>query len=84
MKRITMDLLNSHTVKAGDLVMLDGHIGIIIGIDDENVYVADTLYYWKGTWVTKFTYRGLVNSTFTHIIDMSELYKEDGNYTAMW
>ena len=84
MKKITMQLLNTGTVKAGDLVMLDGHIGIIIGIDDTYVYVADTLYYSKGTWVTKFTYQGLVNSTFTHIIDMSEQYKEDGNYTNMW
>ena len=84
MKKITMDLLNSGTVKAGDLVMYDGHIGIIIGIEDNAVYVADTLYHGKGVWVTKFTYQGLVYSSFSHIIDMSEQYKEDGNYTAMW
>ena len=84
MKRINMELLQSGTVKAGDLVMYDGHIGIIIGIEDNAVYVADTLHHGYGTWVTKFTYRGLVYSDFSHIIDMSEQYKEDGNYTAMW
>ncbi len=59
--------------------MYDGHIGIIIGIDRENeyVYVADTLIHGKGIWVTKFTYKGLVYSSFTHIIDFSEQFKED-------
>ena len=84
LKRITMSLLESGTVKAGDLVMNDGHIGIIIGIDENNVYVADTLHHGVGTYVTKFTYQGLINGTFTHIIDMSEQYVDDGNYTAMW
>lgn len=84
MKRIKMDLLESGTVKAGDLVMYDGHIGIIIGIDDSSVTVAETLHHGIGIYVTKFTYKGLVNSDFTHIIDMSEQYKVDGNYTAMW
>lgn len=83
-QRITMDLLKSGKVKAGDLIGYDGHIGIIIGIDDSHVYVADTLYHSKGLWATKYTYRGLVNSHFTHIYDYTEIYKEEGNYTNMW
>ena len=34
---------------------------------------------------TKYTYRELVNSHFTHIYDYSEVYGgKDGNYTNMW
>lgn len=83
-QRITMDLLESGSVKAGDLIGYDGHIGIIIGIDDKHVYVADTLYHSKGLWATEYTYRELVNSDFTHIYDYTEIYKEEGNYTNMW
>ena len=83
-QRITMDLLQSGKVKAGDPIGYDGHIGIIIGIDDEHVYVADTLYHSKGLWATQYTYKELVNSDFTHIYDYTEIYKEEGNYTNMW
>ena len=84
--RITMDYLNSKQAKAGDLIGFDGHIGIIIGVDNENelIYVADTLYHSMGTWVTKFTYQGLVNSRFTNIYDYTEEYKNEGNYKSMW
>ena len=84
--RITMEYLQSKQAKAGDLIGFDGHIGIIIGVDNENelIYVADTLYHSKGTWVTKFTYRGLVNSRFTNIYDYTDEYKNEGNYKSMW
>lgn len=84
-QRITMDLLESGKVKAGDLIGYDGHIGIIIGVDDEHVYVADTLYHSKGLIATKYTFRELVNSHFTHIYDYTEVYGgAEGNYTNMW
>lgn len=84
-QRITMELLESGKVKAGDPIGYDGHIGIIIGVDNEHVYVADTLYHSKGLIVTEFTYRELVNSDFTHIYDYTEVYGgAEGNYTNMW
>ena len=85
-QKITMDLLESGKVKAGDLIGLDGHIGIIIGIDDEHVYVADTLYHSKGLLATKFTFKELVYySDWTHIYDYTEVYEgKEGNYTNMW
>lgn len=84
-QRITMNLLKSGSVKAGDLIGYDGHIGIIIGIDKENVYVADTILYTRGVCATKYSFNDLIyNSGFTHIYDMSDYYKEDGNYTNMW
>lgn len=84
-QRITMELLESGNVKAGDPIGYDGHIGIIIGIDDEHVYVADTLYHSKGLIATEYTYKELVNSHFTHIYDYTEVYGgAEGNYTNMW
>ena len=84
--KITMDYLNSKQAKAGDPIGFDGHIGIIVGVDNENefIYVADELYHSKGSWVEKYTYKGLVNSHFTHIYDFTDEYKDEGNYTAMW
>ena len=84
-QRITMELLESGKVKAGDPIGYDGHIGIIIGVDDKHVYVADTLYHSKGLIATKYTFRELVNSHFTHIYDYTEVYGgKEGNYTNMW
>ncbi len=83
-QKITMELLESRTVKAGDLIGYDGHIGIIIGVEDGYVYVADTLFHSKGLVATKFSYRELVNSYFTHIYDYTDEYVEEGNYTEMW
>lgn len=81
---ITMELLESRTVKAGDLIGYDGHIGIIIGVEDGYVYVADTLFHSKGLIATKFSYKELINSYFTHIYDYTDEYKAEGNYTEMW
>lgn len=81
---ITRDLLSSNTIKAGDLIGYNGHIAMIIGIDDEHIYVGEILYYNVGTTVLTYTRSSLLNSLFTYIIPMDEVYLKDGNYTAMW
>ena len=82
---ITLNLLKSGKVKAGDLIGWNGHIGMVIGITDTHIYTADTIYYSKGLVATEYTLEGMAyNSYFTHIYDMSEYYEQDGNYTAMW
>ena len=84
-QRITMNLLKSGNVKAGDLIGYDGHIGIIIGVEEGYIYVADTILYTRGVCATKYSYSELIyESGFTHIYDMSQYYKQDGNYTNMW
>ena len=83
--RITLDYLKSGNVKAGDLIGVEGHIGIIIGVEKNYITVADTLFYELGLVATRFSFKDLINrSGFTHIYDMSGYYKKDGNYTAMW
>ena len=85
MQFITKDLLTSGKVKAGDLATVAGHAAIIIGIDDNHVYIAEELYYSKGLQVLTFTYDELVaTNDFTHVVLMDNLYNGDGVYSAMW
>lgn len=70
-------------VKAGDLIGFSGHIGMIIGVTDENVYVAQA--YWENDLeVKKYTHEELENSMWDYIVLMDKYYKIDGNYTNMW
>lgn len=97
-KSFTSSIIKNGTVKVGDLVHSEhtgGHIGIIIGIDDKNAYVAHAL--WEsasskltkrknnisGVQITKYTHSE-VGSVFPHVILMDELYKDDGKLTNMW
>ncbi|HQC83752.1 MAG TPA: hypothetical protein PLB45_02630 [Bacilli bacterium] len=80
---ITDDLIYSNKVRAGDLINYSGHIAMIIGIDDNNYYVAESLPYLGG--VRGMIYpKDKVNETFDYIVLMDSFYKEDGNYTVMW
>ena len=70
-------------------------IGIIIGIDSENIYVAHSL--WNsaskeltkreknvnGVQITKYTHNE-VGSIFPRVILMDDFYNEDGLLTNMW
>ncbi|MDO4198162.1 MAG: hypothetical protein Q4D13_04130 [Erysipelotrichaceae bacterium] len=40
---ISDELLESDRIKAGDLVGYEGHIGIVIGVDEDHIWIADTL-----------------------------------------
>jgi hypothetical protein len=94
----TSSIIKDGTVKVGDLVHsthTGGHIGIIIGIDNNNVYVAHAL--WEsasskltkrknnisGIQITKYTHNE-VGSVFPNVVLMDSLYKEDGELTNMW
>lgn len=82
--KITNELLSSGKVKVGDLIAYSGHMAIIAGIDNEsNYYVAESLPQFKGVVLNKYTsYR--LKKTFTHIMLMNDVYKNDGNLTNMW
>lgn len=82
-KPLTNSLINSGSIKAGDLVNYWGHIAMIIGIDDENYYVAESLQDFGGVTVNTYKKEKL-NKTFSYVALMDSYYKEDGNYTRMW
>ena len=86
-KKITTSLSTSNKIKVGDLLHSEragGHIGIIVGIDKNNYYVAQALWYGeKGVVITKIKKSKLKNH-FPHVVLMDKYYKNDGNLTNMW
>ena len=80
---INLELLNSNEIKVGDLIAYSGHMAIIVGMDNEHLYIAESLPHLKGVVTKKYTKEKAVNN-FTHIILMDDLYKNDGKLTNMW
>ena len=81
---LTYDLMTSGKVKVGDLIGRDGHIAIIVGLDDNNIYIAESLA--AGVNVETFErYKGVVDcNLYGYIMVMDSVYKEDGKLTDMW
>lgn len=80
---LTDDLIKSGEIRTGDLINYWGHIGIIIGIDDDNIYVAESLPNLGGLVAKKYP-KTKIRNTFTHVVLMDEYYVNDGNLTNMW
>lgn len=80
---LTSSIISSNTIKAGDLFNYFGHIAIIVGIDQDNFYVAESLPNFGGVVTRKYAKKS-VNNTFTHVVLMDDFYKNDGNYTEYW
>lgn len=85
--KITKDLSTSNKIKVGDLLHSEkagGHIGIIVGIDDEYYYIAQALWFDEiGVIITKRKKEEL-SSEFPHVVLMDKYYIEDGILTNMW
>lgn len=80
---INMSTLNSGKVKPGDIIAISGHTALIVGIDDDNYYVAESLASTEGVVVKTYPKTEL-SKYFTYIHLMDSIYKEDGNLTMMW
>lgn len=80
---LSKELIASNKIKVGDLFNIFGHISILVGIDDDNFYIAESLDTYKGLVLKKYA-KTKVNNYFTHVVLMDELYKEDGNLTNLW
>ena len=81
--RITNTLINSNTMKVGDLLSTNGHIAILIGIDEDHFYVAESLNHYGGVVMRKYTKTRITNF-FQNVILMDSLYQNDGKLTNMW
>lgn len=84
---INDELLKSDRIKAGDLVGFAGHVGIVIGVEDDCIWIADTLI--TGIKVTKYernveSFNQLGENSFKYFMLMDSEYQDDGNYTPMW
>ncbi len=71
-------------LKVGDLVGFDGHIAIIIGMDEDNIYIGEA--YWEGDLhVTIQTYREFIeDSDWEYVMYMDSYYQSDGQLSDMW
>jgi len=84
---IDEELLKSDRIKAGDLVGMAAHIGIVIGVDEEHIWISDNLVSGlKNTCYdrTMESFEQLGSNSWKYFILMDSEYKEDGNYTPMW
>lgn len=84
---INDELLQSDRIKAGDLVGFAGHIGIVIGVEDDYIWISDNLV--SGLKVKRYernkaSFDELGHNSWQYFMLMDDVYKEDGNYTAMW
>ena len=82
-RSISIDLIKSGEVKPGDLIAYWGHMAMVMGIDDNYIYVAESLPMTKGAIVKKYTHKKAV-SIFVNIMLMDDVYKEDGNLIDHW
>ena len=80
---VNMTTINSGKVKPGDIIAIPGHLAIIIGIDEEHFYVAESNVGFKGLVMNTYKKEEL-SKEFTYIHLMDNIYKEDGNLTMMW
>lgn len=88
---ITSKMINNHDIKVGDLLwknIAGGHIAIIVGEDDDNYYVAESIAEWsthKSIGVIINTYKkDTFSKSFNYVILMDSYYKEDGKLTNLW
>ncbi len=80
---LTVSLLQSGKVKVGDLIGSNLHAAIIVGLEDNKIYIAESLE--KGVVIETFTFEKCVqNKWYDFIVLMDKLYQEDGNLTDMW
>jgi len=84
-QKITSDYMKNGNYKVGDFIARNGHAALIIGIDKDYIYTAESLP--PKLKVYKYgRYEGIVRDTnLTYIIEMSDIYPNgDGIYTNMW
>lgn len=68
----------------GEVSNSEGHSAIVVGVDKNNYYVAESL------WISPLglnvnTYKkSELNNYFETVNLMDSYYKKSGNYTAMW
>ena len=86
-KKLTKKIATSDSIKVGDLLhnnMLGGHIGIIVGIDNNNYYVAQAVWFDEvGVIISKYK-KDELQDMYNEVVYMDKYYKKDGLLTNMW
>ncbi len=76
--------LKSDEPRVGDLIAEDGHMAIILGMTDDEIWIAESLF--TNVRVTHFTrgYPVIGSGLYTYVVPMDDIYDGDGNFTEMW
>jgi len=79
-QRLTRELIRSGEIKPGDLIGKDGHIAIIVGIDDTYISIAES--YFRGVQTVVFTIdSGMLGcEEYDYVINLDHIY--DGEYNG--
>lgn len=82
---LTEQLMASGRVQVGDLIGEDGHIAIIIGFDDENIYIAESLGRGVRVSVLERYVEVVYAPDYDYVMLMDSVYGDDpGNLTDHW
>ena len=83
--QITTEYMTNGNFKPGDFIGRNGHAALIIGVDENYVYTAESLPA-KLKVYTYERYNGIVkDDNLTYVIEMSDIYPNgDGFWTWMW
>ncbi len=81
--RVTSSLIKSGRIKVGDLFNFFGHISILVGQDENNYYIAESLNNFGGVVIKTYSKKNVAN-TFKYVVLMDVVYQGDGNLTDMW
>ena len=82
---LTYDFVNNGNWKVGDMIGRNGHVALITGKDDENIYISESLL--KGVRTVTYPYKNKNSKLYlyySYIGDLSGRYVADGDYTNMW
>ncbi len=82
---LTYEFANSDNYKVGDMIGRNGHVALISGKDDENLYISESLL--KGVRTVTYSYKNKNSKLYTnyeYIGNLDNRYVADGDYTDMW
>lgn len=85
MHELTYEYANARKYKVGDIVARDGHTALIAGLDDNYIYIAESLL--KGVRINKLSYTDRNSDLYRlygYINTLDNFYSSDGSYTVMW
>lgn len=76
--------LKSDEPRVGDLIAEDGHMAIIMGMTEDEIWIAESLF--TNVRVTHFKrgYPVIGSGLYTYVVPMDDIYDGDGNFTEMW
>ena len=82
---LTYDFANNGDYKIGDVIARTGHTTLLVGKDDEYLYIAESLLY--GVRTVKYSYKqrgSKLYTNYSYIEDMTDVYSGEGRYTTMF